>query len=58
MGAGNGLRGETSSVEKMHLRVQYDLDNLKNWSSWLDVQIITRTALCILRDRNAYKWFS
>jgi putative colanic acid biosysnthesis UDP-glucose lipid carrier transferase len=50
----NGLRGETSSVEKMHLRVQYDLDYLKNWSLWLDLQIIARTALCILRDRNAY----
>jgi putative colanic acid biosynthesis UDP-glucose lipid carrier transferase len=50
----NGLRGETSSVEKMHQRVQYDLDYLKNWSLWLDVRIIARTALCILRDRNAY----
>jgi putative colanic acid biosysnthesis UDP-glucose lipid carrier transferase len=38
----------------MHLRVQYDLDYLKNWSLWLDVRIIARTALCILRDRNAY----
>ena len=50
----NGLRGETASVDKMHLRVQYDLDYLKNWSLWLDVQIIARTALCLLRDRNAY----
>ena len=50
----NGLRGETSSMEKMHLRVQYDLDYLKNWSLWLDVKIIARTALCILLDRNAY----
>jgi putative colanic acid biosynthesis UDP-glucose lipid carrier transferase len=50
----NGLRGETSSVEKMKLRVQYDLDYLKNWSLALDLQIILRTALIILRDRNAY----
>jgi putative colanic acid biosynthesis UDP-glucose lipid carrier transferase len=50
----NGLRGETSSVEKMQVRVQYDLDYLKNWSLWLDVRIIARTALIILRDHNAY----
>ena len=50
----NGLRGETASVEKMHVRVQYDLDYLKNWSLWLDVRIIARTALIVLRDRNAY----
>lgn len=50
----NGLRGETSTVERMHQRVQYDLDYLKNWSLWLDLQIIARTALHILRDRNAY----
>jgi putative colanic acid biosynthesis UDP-glucose lipid carrier transferase len=50
----NGLRGETSTVDKMHERVQYDLDYLKNWSLRLDLQIIARTALSILRDRNAY----
>jgi lipopolysaccharide/colanic/teichoic acid biosynthesis glycosyltransferase len=46
--------GGTSTVEKMLERVQYDLDYVKNWSLWLDVQIIARTALIILRDRNAY----
>ncbi len=50
----NGLRGETSTVEKMHQRVQYDLDYLKNWSFWLDLKIIARTALIIFNDRNAY----
>jgi len=50
----NGLRGETSTVDKMHLRVQYDLDYLRNWSLWLDVKIIARTALIVLHDRNAY----
>jgi putative colanic acid biosynthesis UDP-glucose lipid carrier transferase len=50
----NGLRGETSSLDKMHRRVQYDLDYLKNWSLWLDVKIITRTALTVLRDSSAY----
>jgi putative colanic acid biosysnthesis UDP-glucose lipid carrier transferase len=50
----NGLRGETSTVEKMQQRVQYDLDYLKNWSLGLDLKIIARTSLIVLRDRNAY----
>jgi putative colanic acid biosynthesis UDP-glucose lipid carrier transferase len=50
----NGLRGETSTVDKMHRRVQYDLDYLRNWSLWLDVKIIARTALMVVNDRNAY----
>jgi putative colanic acid biosynthesis UDP-glucose lipid carrier transferase len=50
----NGLRGETSTVDKMHVRVQYDLDYLKNWSLGLDLKIIARTAWIVLHDRNAY----
>jgi putative colanic acid biosynthesis UDP-glucose lipid carrier transferase len=50
----NGLRGETSTVDKMNERVQYDLDYLKNWSLRLDLEIIARTAISILRDKNAY----
>jgi putative colanic acid biosysnthesis UDP-glucose lipid carrier transferase len=50
----NGLRGETSTLDKMHQRVQYDLDYLKNWSLELDVEIIWRTALTVLFHRNAY----
>jgi putative colanic acid biosynthesis UDP-glucose lipid carrier transferase len=50
----NGLRGETSTIDKMHQRVQYDLDYLKNWSLWLDVKIIARTALTFFKDGNAY----
>ncbi len=50
----NGLRGETSTVDRMHLRVQYDLDYLKNWSLWLDLKILMSTALTVVNDRNAY----
>jgi putative colanic acid biosynthesis UDP-glucose lipid carrier transferase len=50
----NGLRGETSTVDKMRLRVTYDLDYLKNWSLWLDVKIIAKTAVIVVNDRNAY----
>jgi putative colanic acid biosynthesis UDP-glucose lipid carrier transferase len=50
----NGLRGETPSVEKMGQRVQYDLDYLRNWSLRLDLKIILRTLLLVLRDVNAF----
>ncbi|MGD0494349.1 MAG: sugar transferase, partial [Steroidobacteraceae bacterium] len=50
----NGLRGETPTVEKMQRRVQYDLDYLKSWSLGLDLKILVKTALLILKDRNAY----
>jgi putative colanic acid biosynthesis UDP-glucose lipid carrier transferase len=50
----NGLRGETPTVDKMQQRVQYDLDYLKNWSLWLDLKILVRTALMVAYDRNAY----
>jgi putative colanic acid biosynthesis UDP-glucose lipid carrier transferase len=50
----NGLRGETSTVDQMHERVLYDLDYLKNWSLWLDLKIIARTALTVVNARNAY----
>ena len=50
----HGLRGETTTVEQMRLRVQYDLDYLRHWSLLLDVQILFKTALTVLRGRNAY----
>ena len=49
----NGLRGETS-LDAMRRRVQYDLDYLNNWSLWLDLKIIARTALTVFRSSNAY----
>lgn len=50
----NGLRGETKTVDKMHRRVQFDIDYMKNWSLGLDLKIIAKTAALVLRDRNAY----
>lgn len=50
----NGLRGETTTTDRMELRVQYDLDYLRNWSLWLDLWIIARTARVILQSQNAY----
>lgn len=50
----NGLRGETDTIEKMKLRVEYDLEYLRNWSLGLDLQIIVRTIRLVLFDRHAY----
>jgi putative colanic acid biosynthesis UDP-glucose lipid carrier transferase len=50
----NGSRGETDTIEKMKLRVQYDLEYLENWSIGLDAKIIFRTAHKLLWDSNAY----
>jgi putative colanic acid biosynthesis UDP-glucose lipid carrier transferase len=50
----NGHRGETDTLEKMRGRVECDLEYLKNWSVWLDLKIISKTALMVFGDRNAY----
>jgi putative colanic acid biosynthesis UDP-glucose lipid carrier transferase len=48
----NGYRGETDTIEKMRGRVEYDLDYLRNWSLRLDVYIILKTALIVLRGQS------
>ena len=50
----NGLRGETDTLDKMRLRVEYDLEYLRNWSLRLDVLIILRTIGLVFFDRRAY----
>jgi putative colanic acid biosynthesis UDP-glucose lipid carrier transferase len=50
----NGLRGETETLDKMEARVEYDLDYLRNWSLWLDIQIILRTVKVVLARENAH----
>jgi putative colanic acid biosynthesis UDP-glucose lipid carrier transferase len=50
----NGLRGETASVDRMRRRIEHDLDYLRHWSLLLDLRILARTALVVLRDPNAY----
>ena len=50
----NGLRGETETLEKMKARIECDLDYLRNWSLGLDLSIVLRTVLVVIRDRNAY----
>jgi len=50
----NGWRGETDTVDKIRRRVEYDLYYIDNWSVWLDLQILLRTAVALFRADNAY----
>lgn len=50
----NGCRGETSQLEEMEARVNYDLDYLRRWSPMLDIKIILLTAVKVFRDDKAY----
>jgi len=50
----NGCRGETSQLEEMQARVNFDLDYLRRWSPMLDVKIILLTAIKVFRDDKAY----
>ncbi|MGJ3242709.1 MAG: sugar transferase [Opitutales bacterium] len=44
----NGLRGEITDRTKLEARVRYDLDYISNWSLWLDISLIFRTAWQVL----------
>jgi len=50
----NGCRGETSRLEEMKARIEYDLDYLRQWTPSLDIRILFLTAVQVLRDRKAY----
>jgi putative colanic acid biosynthesis UDP-glucose lipid carrier transferase len=50
----NGCRGETSRLEEMKARIEYDLDYLRQWTPGLDLKIMFRTAMQVLSDRKAY----
>lgn len=46
----NGLRGDTSIDE----RIKYDLYYIENWTFWMDIKIIIKTALEIFHHTTAY----
>jgi putative colanic acid biosynthesis UDP-glucose lipid carrier transferase len=50
----NGWRGETETLEKMERRVEFDHSYIRDWSLWMDVKILIKTALVVLRQENAY----
>jgi Undecaprenyl-phosphate glucose phosphotransferase len=47
----NGLRGETPVVDLMRRRVEHDIWYINNYSFWLDLVIIARTAWDLVRSR-------
>ena len=50
----NGLRGQTETVDKMKARVDQDIAYIKDWSLWLDIKIIARTAVIVALGKNAH----
>jgi Undecaprenyl-phosphate glucose phosphotransferase len=46
----NGLRGEVDTVAKASARVMHDLYYIDHWSLWLDLQILFKTIVILLRQ--------
>ena len=46
-------RGELKSADMLQARVEQDLLYIRNWSLGLDLSILGRTVLTVLRARNA-----
>jgi putative colanic acid biosysnthesis UDP-glucose lipid carrier transferase len=49
-----GCRGETARVEDMEARVVFDLEYMRNWTPFLDLQILVATVFAVLRSDRAY----
>jgi polysaccharide biosynthesis protein PslA len=50
----NGWRGETDTEEKIHKRVEYDIDYINRWSLLFDLKIIAKTIFVVIVGQNAY----
>ena len=48
-----GLRGPTETEDKLVRRVDSDLEYIENWSLWLDIVVLARTALAVIGMKNA-----
>lgn len=50
----NGWRGETDTLDKMRMRVEYDLEYIRDWSIWFDIKIIFLTIFKGFISKTAY----
>jgi putative colanic acid biosysnthesis UDP-glucose lipid carrier transferase len=50
----HGFRGETDTLAKMEMRVEHDLEYLRNWTPMLDIYIILKTVAMVASGKNAY----
>jgi lipopolysaccharide/colanic/teichoic acid biosynthesis glycosyltransferase len=50
----NGYRGGTPKPNLMESRVKLDILYIENWSIWLDIGIVVRTMVEVVRGDNAY----
>lgn len=48
-----GLRGSTAKPGSIDARVEADLTYIRNWSLWLDLQILSRTIAAVIAGTNA-----
>ena len=44
----SGYRGETKEISAMEYRVQADLEYQRDWSIWLDIEILFKTFLIVV----------
>jgi len=49
LAAVEGLRGDTTIDERAHFDNWY----IENWSLWLDIKVLARTALAVVRGSGA-----
>ncbi len=50
----NGCRGETDTLEKMEMRIHYDLEYIRHWSIFLDIKIVFLTLFKGFVGQQAY----
>jgi putative colanic acid biosynthesis UDP-glucose lipid carrier transferase len=50
----NGWRGETDTIEKMQMRIKFDLEYIREWSLWMDFKIVLYTFTKGFVGKNVY----
>ncbi|MGI9457366.1 MAG: undecaprenyl-phosphate glucose phosphotransferase [Aeoliella sp.] len=49
-----GFRGETETLDKMEGRVRFDHQYIRDWSLWMDLKILLRTFVVVLKQDGAH----